>query len=341
LIRASALGNALALDESMRRNWYPGHLSDVSGLVTVFKIYYYYLKTLVYPVNLCFECKLVASASWQDSQVFVSVLAILLVLAAAFYAWRRLPCFAVGTLWFFISLLPMAQIFPLADLAMEHFLYLPSIGFCLALAKILENSADAFPKSSAQAKAILPVLLCLILFFYSALTWERNFVYKNENTLWTDVTNKAPQRKHGEKRLGKKFYSEGNKQDALRHFRRAIIADPGDPEAHYYAGVVLEELGQLDSALDEYRQVVRLDPGNPVAHDALGYLLGQKGDWEGAVKEFQAALKLKPDFFSALNNLGLAYVRLGRCDEAGRILGQIGDKAPASFAQLFREKCPP
>jgi len=287
-------------------NWYPGQKLDVSRVATIFKVYCYYLKTLLYPINLCFESKLSPSSLWLDPKLLSSLVIILLVIFFSGFAWFRLPYLGTGLSWFFVSLLPVSQIIALPDLTMEHFLYLPSIGFSVALAVIVENAHQFLSKKFAPSKFLAPFLLGIIMIFYSGLTWQRNFIYHNELRLWADVSLKAPERKHGEKRIARSFYEKGDKRTALKHFRRAIIADARDYEAYFYVGKILAELGETQKAVEHY----------------------------------QTALNINPHFSPALLNLAELYLDLILCDDAKKLYQLMKADAPPDFAQRLNQKCP-
>src|SRR3989338_8014226 len=66
--------------------------------------------------------------------------------------------------WFFIALLPLSNLYPINAYMAEHWLYLPSIGFFLILAKGLN-----FIYKSKEFQAVSAVLIISILVFYSFL----------------------------------------------------------------------------------------------------------------------------------------------------------------------------
>jgi hypothetical protein len=64
---------------------------------------------------------------------------------------------------------------------------------------------------------------------------------------------------------------------ALERWSRAIEDDPDDPMAHYYAGRVLYQRGQLREAAEHFTTSVRLKPDNTPAAQALRRTLAQLG----------------------------------------------------------------
>lgn len=93
-------------------------------------------------------------------------------------------------------------------------------------------------------------------------------------------------------------------QEALA--RHNIEKNPGDFEAHYNLGAMLQAKGKLDAAIAEYEAAVHLKPEDVVANNALGAALTAAGRPEQAVGFLQAALQWRPDDFNAHYNLGIA-----------------------------------
>ena len=76
------------------------------------------------------------------------------------------------------------------------------------------------------------------------------------------------------------------------------------------------------SAVDEGRaQAKRRDWKAAAA--GLGYVLRHQGRYEESVRAYQKALRLKPDYPAALEYLGEAYVKMGRVDDARRLLEKL------------------
>src|SRR3990172_1301689 len=70
--------------------------------------------------------------------------------------------------------------------------------------------------------------------------------------------------------------------------------------------------------LSMWDDVVRNSPGKWRAHSKFALALYNKGYNEKALKEFETALSLKPDAHYLRNNMGLAYQRMGRIEDAIR-----------------------
>ena len=93
-------------------------------------------------------------------------------------------------------------------------------------------------------------------------------------------------------------------------------------------GILLEQQGQLDDALREYDKAVQLAPDFAKAHFFRGNILLAKGDAVAAKAAYEAALVNKPDSAPAHYNLGNAYLRMGSHEEA------VAAYKPVSYTHL-------
>ncbi|HKT88022.1 MAG TPA: tetratricopeptide repeat protein [Candidatus Sulfotelmatobacter sp.] len=93
-------------------------------------------------------------------------------------------------------------------------------------------------------------------------------------------------------------------QEALA--RHDVENDPGDFEAHYNLGAMLQARKDLEGAIAEYREAMKLRPQDAAGNNALGGALVAAGHPEQAAEYLQTALKARPDYFDAHYNLGFA-----------------------------------
>jgi Tfp pilus assembly protein PilF/mono/diheme cytochrome c family protein len=88
--------------------------------------------------------------------------------------------------------------------------------------------------------------------------------------------------------------------------RHNIDKNPGDFEAHYNLGSMLQARRDLDGAIREYSDAVKLRPQDATGNNALGAVLLAAGSPDKAAAYLIAALQARPDYFDAHYNLGFA-----------------------------------
>jgi tetratricopeptide (TPR) repeat protein/mono/diheme cytochrome c family protein len=96
-----------------------------------------------------------------------------------------------------------------------------------------------------------------------------------------------------------------------------IQNDPGDFEAHYNLGALLQMKGDLPGAVEQFTEAVRIHPEDPVANNALGAMLLASKRPDEAIPRFHTALSGRADYFDARYNLGNALAAQG--DFAGAL----------------------
>lgn len=329
------LGLRLAIFGTLRLPYRPtwvdnplAHLLPRERMATALVIVWQYVATLMAPLHL--------SADYSFNQVPPVVEATdprlwgaAAVLAGVGFvcvaAWRWTPWPALGALFFCVTLGLTSNVpFPIGTIKAERLLYLPSLGFCLAVAAAIEAGA----RSGRAWRAASHAVLCLLVLGYAARTWLRNPVWRTERTLWERTVHTAPFSAKAHFNLGAILEREGEPRRALAEYRRALnifpyhgsaaagIArihleagrvagalswleraldlDPDDAEVHYNHGLFWYRRGRLDAAEAAYRQAIERDPRHAWAHLGLAVTLLAQGRLWLASLEADRAEELGP-----------------------------------------------
>ena len=88
------------------------------------------------------------------------------------------------------------------------------------------------------------------------------------------------------------------------------------------------------SAEAAFRRALARRPAYAEAWNGLGYALRQQGKYPESLQAYHEALRLRPDFPEALEYLGEAYVKLGRVDDAQKVLERLKPLDAARAAEL-------
>lgn len=277
-----------------------------------------YLTLLLWPVTLNADYSFNAfpvPETLVDSRV---LMAIAVVGGSLWAIWRSLANHrwaAFGGLWFFVTLLPVVQIIPHAWIVAEHYLYLPSIGVCLAAAMLAEGLLERVRPRQAVAAAF--ALAVLLLGFRTVI---RNRDWKDDLTLWTKTVRTAPASARARRNLGRLYMIRGRRQEAAQEFREALRIAPNDAPTWNNLGVMLLELGNLDGAERAFTGALRLNSLPLDVRINLGIVSLRRGQVKQAEAYFLAAMassQLAPSQRAqALNNLGMVRATQGRSAEA-------------------------
>ena len=151
------------------------------------------------------------------------------------------------------------------------------------------------------------------------------------------VNAKASAREHLES--GRNYLQQGRINEAIAELSTAASLDPKLTEAHNLLGVAYEKKGFADRAKESFERAVKIEEDADTLNN-LGFSLYQNGNYRAAVDRLKRAAKLAPADERILNNLGLAYCRLGKIDEAykafARAMGPVtGNINTAKMLERF------
>ena len=91
-------------------------------------------------------------------------------------------------------------------------------------------------------------------------------------------------------------------------------------ESEYNRGVRARVGQDWRAAETAFRRAIALRASFTEAWNELGYALRNQGRYAESLEAYNEALKLRPDFPEALEYLGEAYVKMGRLEDARRVL---------------------
>ena len=217
--------------------------------------------------------------------------------------WLRLMGF--GIFWFFITLSVESSVVPIADVIFEHRLYLPSVGFFLAVMAGVMWIGDRYvEKKPLIRRGVLPLMIIVVISL-SVTAYARNLVWQSEVTLWEDVVKKSPGKPRPNYNLGL-FYSRQNRLDeAIAHYQAAIRIAPDYYRPYNDLGNAYFNKGRFDEALHEYKTAIALKPDYAKPYNNIGIVYAKSGRYADAAQNFHKALELDPTYVDARRNLDL------------------------------------
>jgi len=197
------------------------------------------------------------------------------------------PIVSFAILWYFITLIPTSSIFPIADVAVERHVYLPSIGFALLSSYFLLKVKTLLPSKMRFIPHLVPILLIVI-------TIKTNFVWKNEITLWEDAAIKAPNKARVLGNRAFAYFEAGDMKKAEFLYNDFLKRFPDDAIGYNNMGLIYEKKGDLTSAIKYYKEAIRLRPRYYLFYMHLGNAYNQAGLMNEAIMGLQTAVNLEP-----------------------------------------------
>jgi tetratricopeptide (TPR) repeat protein len=115
---------------------------------------------------------------------------------------------------------------------------------------------------------------------------------------------------------GQTLENQGNYEQALAEFEKAIATNPRMTVAYMGAGDIYRQKGDYQNAEQRYASAAQLEPKNFDAQYLHGLALQMLDRVGEAVRAYLRALTIRPDDFNANLNLGTAYLQLNEPREA-------------------------
>jgi tetratricopeptide (TPR) repeat protein len=288
--------------------------SMITTFLTVGKILVHYIKLLVYPIRLnadySFDAFPLSSSFLEPATAGAfMVLGVIGYVVLRLVITHRMAAF--GVIWFFVTLLPVCHIFPHHELLAEHYLYLPSFGFCLLagylLERLLKDTPYRFPVYAS---------FVLVLLLFSLRTADRNRDWKDGFSLWAKTVRTAPRCARAHVNLGNAHYRQGRLDESILAYKRGLSIRPQYVKGYVNLGEAYVTMKKFDEAIAEHKKALALKPNSAEGHAGLGAAYLEKGMLDEAILELEQALAIKSYYAVAHANLCAAYQVKGMFDEA-------------------------
>ena len=109
---------------------------------------------------------------------------------------------------------------------------------------------------------------------------------------------------------------------AADQVRQPVNTSPG-ADSEFNRGVRARLAQDWPTAVDAFRGAIAQRAEFPEAWNELGFALRNQGRYTESLQAYDEALRLRPNFPEALEYLGEAYVKLGRLEDARRVLERL------------------
>ncbi len=126
----------------------------------------------------------------------------------------------------------------------------------------------------------------------------------------------------GQIRKGIRAVQAGNLKAAEEVFKSVLKAEPKNPDALHFYGLVQYKRGRNELAITLIRKSIEVDPSAPGSHNNLGNVLWTLGRDDEAMECYRTSLALDPLHAETLNNIATIHRNAGRLEKAIATLRQ-------------------
>src|SRR5439155_311395 len=168
-------------------SWIAGAANAHNYLITQPYVALLYLKTFFWPSGLSADYDLNPFTTTDDPRFWAgfAFVALFIMAAIAAVVFKKTRVIGFGLLWFLIALLATSGL-PLAEPMNDHRTFLPYIGLVIAMAGAVSLLINREVPYSLWARVAATVAVGLFLCGNGYATFQRNKVWKTEESLWHD-----------------------------------------------------------------------------------------------------------------------------------------------------------
>jgi len=314
-----------------------------SNFLISFYIFINYIKLCAATINYS-----AAYTIWLPSHplsiwTFIVIAINLFILGIGVRYYKKSPLVTFLIFWFYLQLLPYANIIPISTILADRYAFLASFAYALLIGLfftwLMYVEQKKFTKEFFKVLSI--AIFILLAGGYSYMTIKQNRVWKNTRTLWMDAYEKyphAPAAQHGaalvfmkmgqyeiaknilgetiqiqpydylaHNNLGICYFHLKDYKNALKEYRKALYYDPHNIKAKINLAMLYTAMGKYNQAEKLYKELLYLNPGNSNWHFRAAYNYYQWGRFNKAIQELNQSIRLTPHVLNPYNVLAMIY----------------------------------
>lgn len=325
---------ALLLNSMTVGSFNPGGTSPALYRITQMYVVLFYFGSFFAPVHLTADTDWGVLEGIGDPRALAGA-AFLVALATAIYITQKRNAtkpIAFGLIWFVAALFPTSWM-PLAEVANDHRMFFPFVGLTLSVTwgiwLLLRGALAKRPVQWAAAGAV-----CLLLVAEAKGTYDRNEVWRNEETLWLDVTRKSPTNGRGLMNYALTQMAKGDAKTALQYLEQARIYTPSYFLLEINLGIANGELGRHAEAESHFERAMMLEPRRYESYHYYGRWLHRQKRIQEAASKMQNAVNLNPAAIDARHLLMQIYSEQGNWEPLQALARETLQVVPADPTAL-------
>lgn len=304
----------------------------------------YFLK-MIFPLNMsAFYPYPVKDGNLYPLVYYSAPIILLALLFIIFRFLKNRREFIFGFTFFIVNIFLLLQLIPVGGSIMsERYTYLSYVGLFFIIGDTFSKTWNSPDKKKSNYKYLFSIVLLIYAFFLCYSTIVRNKIWKNSDTLWTDVIKKNPKTVIAYANRGSYYQKQGKLDIAMKDFNEALRLKPDHVEtlinradvyrvngqydlsiadcnkaisanknysgAYMNRGIAYCIVGRYDEAFSDFGKVISQDPKNANVYCNRGNLFDMKGQLDSAIADYSKAIFLNPAYAEAFYNRGKTFLR--------------------------------
>ena len=294
-------------------------------------VWVHYFISFFLPVNLSADSDWVILKNHLDERIIIGCLFVAALLVTIIKTSKKDETrpIAFGLIWFAAALLP-TSLAPFAEVTNDHRMYFPFIGLALSVityAGLLIRRYQLVLLKGKYTTALILVMICILCLNAYGIH-QRDKVWRDNESLWYDVTIKSPLNGRGlmnyglaEMNLGKleeadRAYKQAQPllqyynvlyvnmgilagmlhkpEEAERNFKTAINLDDKDFNSFIFYARYLVSVGRVNDAQPLAEKALQLNPYSDLVLNVLMRIYDEQSNWTMMAKTANQLLAIWP-----------------------------------------------
>ena len=272
-----------------------------------------YLKHAVFPFQQSayypFPIKI---DGYFEPVVYVGCSLVIVLFLGVLYQFRNQRAVIFGWLFFFVSIgLSLHFIKINSGIVYDRFTYIAYSGLFFMIGIWLHE----FLKIEVS-RPIIGLLLGVVIVGFGYTSFVRCSVWKNQETLMTDVLEKFPGNTLASANLGFFYKSSNRLEEALQVYEKCADSNPADPSCINSKGLIHRTRNEFSLALECFNQSIRRDSTYFMAVANRGMLLSFMNRNREALRDMNTLVRLNSDTVISYMFRAVVLEKLGEYERA-------------------------
>ena len=247
--------------------------------------------------------------------IYVAIPLLITIAGILYKRWGKDRIVIFGFLFFLITILPVLQFLPVGRAVVsERYSYVPYIGLFLALSSILKE----FMRTSAIREYAGLFLICVGFTSFTYASRQRCKVWKDSNTLWTNVLTQFPDCELALNNRASDKQKANDFKAVVSDLSQQIIVDSLNPEKiAVRASMEQYKLKDYISAIRDYKKAISLKKDYVLPYQNLGLIyIENLQQYKEGIEISKEGLKIDSTDMGCKNNLAAGYFRTAEYKKA-------------------------
>ena len=275
-----------------------GGASPLMYVITQPYILFYYFTAWFAPIHLT------ADTDWMVFSTFFNAYALLgyAFIALLFYIlfitseYKITRPIAFGIAWFLLANAPTSLV-PFSEITNDHRMFFPFVGLSLAVVWTFYLIGSAVIKQmelTSSARVVFYAFLMLLLTGYAYGTYERNKVWKTDESLWKDCAEKSPTNGRGLMNYGLALMARADYTGAEKYFSDGLMHWSRYSYLHVNMAILKDAMGKKEEAEKYFKSGIEYGGNYPNSYYFYARFLNTNGRKDEAVSLLKKALEMAP-----------------------------------------------